>query len=92
VPERQLLALLRAAVATAWLFGLWWVLVPHPESQVAFGFLTAYCLGIAYAVVMWNRGDRDGSTAILLSVLLPPVAWVLLAIHWVDHHRDPRTG
>jgi hypothetical protein len=73
-----------AIAALAWLIALLWVITRTPEMVVFFVFLNAYVAAVAYGFTLWSKGDRDGTLAVVLAVLLPIPGWLILFLHFVD--------
>ena len=51
-------------------------------------FLTAYVLGILYALHLRQIDDPEGRTAMGWALLIPPLAWWTFVLHWLEH-REP---
>lgn len=71
---------------------LWWVIAVHPEMQSVFLFLNLYVVGILYALNLNVQQDRYATPALLLAILLPPVAWLLFGMHFLGRRFGPRAA
>lgn len=68
-----------------WFVGLWWVTTYSPTTSPMLLLGTTYIVGVGYAFNVWTKGERDGTLAILLAVLLPIPGWFILLFHFADH-------
>jgi hypothetical protein len=67
-----------------WAVGLAAVLVRGLDLFM-YAFLTAYVLGILYALHLRQVDDPEGVTAIWWALIVPPLAWWTFLLHWLEH-------
>ena len=71
-----------------WIVGLGVVLV-RGLDLFWYVFLSAYVLGILYALHLCEVEDPEGETAIWWALLVPPLAWWTFLLHWLEHRHAP---
>jgi hypothetical protein len=74
----------RIVLVAMWAVGLAIVLL-RGLDLVAYLFLTAYVLGLLYALHLRAIGDPEGQTAIWWALIIPPLAWWTFLLHWLEH-------
>ena len=78
----------RLASLGLWAIGLVVVLV-RGLDLVLYAFVTAYVLGILYALYLRDIDDPEGGTAIWWALIVPPLAWWTFVLHWLEHRHPP---
>ena len=79
----------RLVALAVWVIGLAAVLVRGLDLFM-YAFLTAYVLGIVYALHLRQVEDPEGPTAIWWALIVPPLAWWTFLLHWLEHRGAPR--
>lgn len=79
------------------LVGIVWVaalavVVLRGMDLLPFLLLSAYALGILYALRLRRTGDREGDTALWWAILVPPLAWWTFALRWFERRGRPIGG
>ena len=78
----------RIVALAAWALGLAAVLIRGLDLFM-YAFLTAYVLGILYALHLRQVDDPEGRTAIWWALIVPPLAWWTFLLHWLEHRGTP---